>query len=125
MPASLLKRSLRPSDFLKYRDYILSSRKAEFDKEWKQRKPEQYYLAQISYEIYLLRWVVSNMFAKNPDRPEGKLEDFFFKFDRKKKKVVKTIVVESEETKRNRFLVANATAKAAYSRCLGMPVPKV
>lgn len=63
-------------------------------------------MARLTYEVYLLRWVVSNLFAKKASEPDLKMDDFIPKHEEIKKKVKKLTFAERLAISENAWAAA-------------------
>lgn len=79
---SRFRRETPPIDFLRGRIYLNQEDRRAHEREWKVHRKADYYLAQIAFEVYLLRIVVMNMFreAKDSVRPNKSIQDFLLEF---------------------------------------------
>jgi hypothetical protein len=77
--------------------------------------PNYWYMAQIAYEVALLRHVVANMFNKKATPPEYKLQDYILKFSVPKAPEEKT--PEEIEAEQEAYL---ANSKSAWLGAVGL-----
>jgi hypothetical protein len=69
----VLKKTTKAKDFFRWQKYV--------DQERQRHDKLDHALAQLTFEVYLLRWVVTNMFAKKVSEPDYKnAEAFLVKF---------------------------------------------
>jgi hypothetical protein len=75
----VLKKTTKAKNFFRWQKYV--------DQERQRHDKLDHALAQLTFEVYLLRWVVTNMFAKKVSEPDYKnAEAFLVKFKKTKKK---------------------------------------
>lgn len=143
MPVAEAQRQVNPIEYLRWRIVF----QIEEEEKWDTQDRADLYAAQIAFQVYLLRHIVSQMWSKNPRSPEQSYKDFVFDFKKaikqaRKKlppKQVKAIeaaddewsssdtleLVETEEERQERFERANLDAHNRWAGFFGVTLSQV